>query len=161
VSGRRVFSIPTPSGTNNPAYPSIDVRINEWMADNIATLADPSDGHFEDWFELYNPGTNDVDLGGYYLSDTLTNTTQSSIPAGTTIPAGGYLLVWAHGAPGENGPAVPDLHVGFSLSKKGEAIGLFAPDGTVIDGITFGQQISDVSQGRFPDGSSSIAAGRA
>src|SRR5207344_2252837 len=45
-----------------------------------------------------------------------------------------------------------DLHVNFKLSKTGEAIGLFAADGTAIDAIIFGQQESDVSQGRFPDG---------
>ena len=32
------------------------------------------------------------------------------------------------------------------------AIALFAPDGTLIDGVTFGPQTTDVSQGRFPDG---------
>ena len=26
------------------------------MASNTRTLADPADGDFDDWFELYNPG---------------------------------------------------------------------------------------------------------
>ena len=64
VSRRRVFSAVTPNATNDPAIAPIEVRINEWMADNRATLADPADGDYEDWFELYNPGTNTVDLGG-------------------------------------------------------------------------------------------------
>jgi hypothetical protein len=42
------------------------------------------------------------------------------------------------------------------LSKNGEAIGLFAPDGTQIDAITFGPQTNDVSMGRYPDGSPNI-----
>jgi hypothetical protein len=33
---------------------------------------------------------------------------------------------------------------------------LFAPDGTQIDAVTFGAQADDISQGRFPDGSSKI-----
>ena len=156
VSGRRLFSITTPGGTNDPTYPPIDVRINEWMADNATILADPADGHFEDWFELYNPGTNIVDLSGYYLSDTVTNASQWAIPLGTTISAGGYLLVWADGTPSQNSPSRADIHANFSLSKGGEAIGLFAPDATVIDAVTFGPQTTDVSQGRFPDGNSSI-----
>ena len=84
----------------------------------------------------------------------MTNSTQRRIPDGTTIPAGGFLLVWADGSTEQlvNG----DLHVKFSLSKNGEAIALFAPDGTLIDGVTFGAQTNDISQGRFPDGNSSI-----
>jgi len=157
VSGRRLFSIPTPSRTNNSVFPSIDVRINEWMADNLSTLRDPTGGQFDDWFELYNPGADDVDLSGYYLSDNLANTTQSPITVGATLPAGGYLLVWADGVAARNNPTNADLHVNFSLSKHGEVIGLFAPDGKVIDAVTFGAQTSDVSQGRFPDGGASIA----
>ncbi len=156
VSDRRLFGTTTPGATNNPAFPPIDVRINEWMADNLDTLADPADGHFEDWFELYNPGAAAVDLSGYFLSDTLTNTTQSAIPAGTTIPANGYLLVWADNTPSQNQPTNQDIHVNFSLAKGGEAIALFAPDGKVIDAITFGAQTNDISQGRFPDGNSAL-----
>jgi hypothetical protein len=44
----------------------------------------------------------------------------------------------------------------FNLSASGEAFGLYAPDGTAVDKITFGAQTADVSQGRFPDGASSI-----
>jgi hypothetical protein len=48
------------------------------------------------------------------------------------------------------------LHVNFALSLGGEAIGLFAADGTQIDRVTFGQQTNNVSRGRFPDGAPSI-----
>ena len=68
------------------------------------------------------------------------------------IPPGGYLLVWADNQPVLNAPDRPDLHVNFQLSAKGEAIGLFAPDGTPIDTVTFGPQTTDVSEGRCPDG---------
>ena len=102
------------------------------MADNVGTIADSS-GNFSDWFELYNPGSNTVNLTGYFLSDTLTNSTQREIPPGTTIPAGGYLLVWADNTTEQLIDG--DLHVKFSLSKNGEAIALFAPDGVLIDGV--------------------------
>jgi hypothetical protein len=48
------------------------------------------------------------------------------------------------------------MHANFALSKGGEAIGLFAADGTTIDAITFDAQTSDVSQGRFPNGAANI-----
>ncbi|HEU0009129.1 MAG TPA: putative Ig domain-containing protein, partial [Verrucomicrobiae bacterium] len=91
-----------------------------------------------------------------FLTDTLSNVTQWQIPDGTTIPAGGYLLVWADEDTGQNDPGRADLHAGFKLSAGGESIWLFAPDGQIVDGVSFGPQITDVSQGRFPDGAASI-----
>ncbi len=157
ASGRREFSRVTPGATNNPASTPIRVFINEWMADNAATLCDTNDpagaNCFDDWIELFNPGPNAVNLGGYFLADSLTNATQWEIPSTASIPPGGFLLVWADGDTDQNGPGRPDLHASFSLARTGgEAIALFAPDGTIIDGIAFGAQATDVSQGRFPDG---------
>ncbi|MCX6904549.1 MAG: lamin tail domain-containing protein, partial [Verrucomicrobia bacterium] len=154
-TGRQLFSIITPAHTNDPTGTAVQVRINEWMADNTATLADPADGDHEDWFELYNPGTNTVDLSGYYLTDTLTNKTKFQIPDGFLIQAGEYKLVWADSESGQNAPG-RDLHVNFKLRASGQAIGLYAPGGGTIDAIVFGQQSPDVSQGRFHDGQTPI-----
>lgn len=148
----------TPSTTNNGASAPIEVSINEWMVDNDGTLSDPADGNYEDWFEIYNPGTNTVDLGGYFLTDDLANPFKYAVPNNGhyTIEAGGYLLVWADGEPGQNATNLPDLHADFSLSKGGESIGIFAADGTAIDVVTFGVQATDVSEGRVPDGAAGI-----
>lgn len=148
----------TPGGTNNGASPPITIFINEWMADNTQTLADPADGGFEDWFELFNPGPNAVDVGGYFLTDVLTNKFKFEIPNNGhyVVPPGGFLLVWADNESNQNSTNRADLHVNFALSLNGEAIGLFAADGTQIDAVTFGPQVSNVSEGRFPDGASAI-----
>jgi hypothetical protein len=139
------------AGTNNFA-PPVTVFINEWMASNTGALTDPADGHFDDWFELYNPTASAADLAGYYLTDNLGNKTQFRIPAGYNVPARGYLLVWADNEPAQNTTNHLDLHTSFQLSKNGEAIGLFAPDGTQIDAVTFGPQTNNISEGRYPDG---------
>jgi hypothetical protein len=148
----------TAGGTNNRASPPITLFINEWLADNGASLADPADGNFEDWFELYNPGTNAVDLGGYYLTDDLDDKTKFLVPHNGQyrVLPGGYLLVWADNEPEQNDTNRADLHASLALSKGGEAIGLFAADGTQIDAVTFGPQICDVAEGRFPDGAATI-----
>ncbi len=165
---RQEFFYVTPGGTNNGRSGPIVVYINEWMAGNAGYLSDPADFNFEDWFELYNPSTNAVDLAGYFLSDALTNafgviTDKFKFPITTNmahiIPPQGYLLVWADNEIGQNlsgGVPRPDMHVNFALSLGGEAIGLFAADGTQIDRVVFGQQTNDVSQGRFPDGEANI-----
>ena len=113
--------------------PPAIARINEWMASNTRTLRNPETGKFDDWFEIYNPSSQLLDLGGYYLTDTLTNKSQFRVPSGFPIPAEGFLLVWADGKPELNLPVHAGLHAGFQLDKGGEAIYLFAPDGTQVD----------------------------
>ncbi|HKX62562.1 MAG TPA: lamin tail domain-containing protein [Verrucomicrobiae bacterium] len=156
VSRRRTFPIRTPAAPNNPTAPPINVRINEWMADNLGSLADPADADFEDWFELYNPDPEAIDLTGSHLSDNAANPTLWSVPDGTVIPGHGYLLVWADGEPNQNSPSRNDLHAGFSMAKSGESIALFAANGTLVDLVNFGPQSTDLSQGRYPDGESAV-----
>jgi hypothetical protein len=83
-----------------------------------------------------------------YLTDDPANPTRWRIPAGTTVAAGGYVLIWADGDTGDDG-----LHANFKLSADGEAVALFDTDGvTQIDHVSFGPQRTDVSFGRYPDG---------
>lgn len=129
-----------------PQGPS-PVRINEFMAQNTATIQDPQ-GEYEDYVELYNPSSAPAAVGGMYLTDNLTNVTKWQIPAGTSIPAGGTLLVWAD-EDGVDGPT----HANFKLSANGEALGLFEANGTqVADWLYFGPQVANVSSGRLVDG---------
>jgi hypothetical protein len=72
------------------------------------------------------------------------------VPDGTVIPAGGYLLVWADGEPEQNVRAGSARKL-FSC-RGGESIGLFAPDGGLVDSVTFGLQVDDLSEGRYADG---------
>ncbi len=149
---RQEFFYVTPGATNNRTLPPVSVVINEWMADNAGAVADPADGNFEDWFELYNNNSNTVSLGGYFLTDELTNKFKFEIPPGVTIPPYGYLLVWADNETQQNAVNTGDLHANFSLAKSGDSIGLFTPDGLAIDTITFFGQITDATTGHFPDG---------
>lgn len=153
-TNRVLFLYPTPNGTNNNAGAPVTVRINEWMADNASFMTDPY-GEWDDWIELYNFGTQDVDLSGYWLTDNLAQPNKWSFPTGTTIAAGGFLLVWAdNGHPTQtNG-----LHTSWALSKSGEAIGLYTPSGWVVDSLVFGTQTTDRTEGRWPDGEDNIYA---
>lgn len=148
---RRFFQVATPNGGNDLTSPPIQVRINEFMAGNTKTLANPLDGRFDDWFELYNGDFLPVDLSGYYVTDTLTNITKATIPSGVIIPAGGFLLVWADEKTAPYRPG-DDLHVNFKLAGAGEELGLFAPDHTRVDSVSFAQQTDDTSMGCYPDG---------
>ncbi len=126
--------------------------INEIMASNARTVADAS-GSYEDWIEIYNPNPTPVNIGGYYITDNLSNPTKHQIPTGsstTIVPANGFLILWASDVV-SRGP----LHIGFKLSADGESVGLYRANGTtVVDQFTFGPQRTDISWGRKPDGSS-------
>lgn len=149
---RRPLYVPTPGATNDAYVPTIEVVINEFLAQNTTGITDPADGDFDDWIELYNPGAAPADLSGYFLTDNLTNKTASILPPGTIVPAGGFLLVWADNEPQQIDVAKGRFHARFNLSRAGEQVGLYAPDGTLVDGHTFGEQTANVSQGRYPDG---------
>ena len=129
----------------------IPLAINELMASNSSSIPDPQ-GEYDDWIEIYNYGPDAIDVGGMYLTDNMTIPNKWRIPgnntAVTTIPAGGYLLIWA-----DNETAEMGLHASFKLSAGGEEIGLFDGDGiTLIDSIVFPDQTTDISFGRYPDG---------
>lgn len=125
----------------NPA-----VVINEIMASNATTVADEA-GEFEDWIELYNLSGSDVDLTDFALSDNPTNLRKWVFPAGTIIPANGYLIVWAD-EDGSQGP----LHASFKLSASGETLSLVDPQNTFWDNISFDQQETDMGYARVPNG---------
>lgn len=125
---------------------SSPVIINEVMADNLTAYADPQ-GEYDDWIELRNFTDSPVDMTGRYLTDEPNNPRKWQFPSGTTIPANGYLIVWAD----ENGNATPGLHASFRLSKSGETLYLTDTDANnnaILDSVTFGEQTTDLSFGR-------------
>ena len=130
--------------------PTIQVNLNEFMATNTAFLEDPDEpGEFPDWIELHNPLSDAVDIGGLYLTDDLALPTKYQIPFGVILPGDGYLVFYADNDI-EQGP----LHTNFKLAAAGEVVAVFDANGvTLIDAITFGSQLTDVSFGRFPSGS--------
>ncbi len=124
--------------------------INEFMAQNVGSIQD-SHGDYDDWIELHNYGEAAVNIAGYFLTDDPANPAKWQIPTGnssvTTIPAGGYLLVWADDEAGQG-----LLHANFRLSAEGEFVALHDSQQNVIDSLTFPSQEPDVSYGRLPDG---------
>ncbi len=135
----------TPKRQRPPANRST-VVINELMAANDKTVLTPG-GKFEDWVELFNRGERPVDVSGFFLSDSGESPRKWSFPAGTIIPAGGYLVIWAD----KNPRAGRGLHAGFKLSRDGEGV-YFSDSKGLLDQVKFGRQASGVSFGRSPDG---------
>ena len=119
--------------------------LTELMADNGAGLEDQF-GEASDWIEIYNPNSFNLGLAGYHLSDDPVFLTRWTFPAGVSVPANGYLIVFASGQDLLD-PAEP-LHTNFSLKKGGESLLLVAPDGTtILTQYTFPAGRQDVSYG--------------
>ncbi len=129
------------------------IFINEFMASNGTTISDSTDS-YEDWFELHNALTTPFDLSGFFLSDDITNLTKFEIPSNSIINGGEFYLFWASGESSRG-----NNHTNFRLSaSQGEYLILTAPNGTtIIDSIHFGPQTTDVSYGRYPNGSNNWA----
>lgn len=131
-----------------PQVISNAVVINEFMADNAATITD-SAGEYDDWIELFNPTSNMIPLTGKYLTDKKDNLTKwRFIEPNIFLAPNEYLIVWCDEDSGQVGH-----HTNFKLSASGEFIALVDNDGvSIIDSITFGPQITDISFGRLPNG---------
>jgi len=149
------FTTPTPGESNEPGITRL--FINEFLASNQTDTPDEF-GQQDDWFEIYNDNTTPVNIGGLYVTDNLTLLTKYQIPTtnavATTIPAKGFLLLWADEETTQ-GP----LHVGIKLGNGGEQLGLVQYSGTttrIIDSLTFGVQTANISRGRLPNGGSTF-----
>jgi len=138
-------------------FPTITygLTVNELMALNDTVIPDDW-GRYSDWIELFNGTGYDLDAGVlvFFGSDS-SGAEPWSVPRGTMIPAGGFMLFWADGDGWKGG-----THLPFRLSGSGDSFSLgrqtpgagATPLISTIEQIDFQDQTSDVSIGRFPDG---------
>lgn len=123
-----------------------DLVINEFLASNDAIVAD-QDGEFDDWIELYNNSGESINLEGYFLSDDAEELMKWTFPAGVNIEGNGYLTIWADDDEEQAG-----LHTNFKLSAAAESVFLIDPAGNILDEVSYFDQTTDISYGRFPNG---------
>jgi hypothetical protein len=118
------------------------IHLNEISSVNTSTIIDAY-GDYSDWIELYNSGSETIDLKGYYLSDNLENTSKWEFPD-VSISPNSYLLVFAS----EKNSVEGELHANFKLSKDGEVLSLYNNSGILIDQLDSVLLKADVSYGR-------------
>jgi hypothetical protein len=115
------------------------------MAVNGGSLTD-GDGDPSDWIEIHNRGATDVNLGGY-LTDDRRDPAKWRFPQ-TTLPADGYLVVFASGK--DRAVSGSELHASFRLSGSEAYLALVEPSGTTIAweyAPTYPRQFESVSYG--------------
>ncbi len=136
------------SGNVNSVSPGL--VINEYQATNESTAQDQW-GEYADWVELYNNNSQPINLSGYFLSDKIGDPTQFQFPD-TVLNPDSYLIIWC-----DQGLMEPGLHTFFKLGSDGDDILLSNSDTLTIDYVRYGPQIPDDSEGRYGNGTGSIA----
>jgi hypothetical protein len=142
------FTIPQPSCNNE-----VTLLINEISSNNKQSYFDEF-GENDDWIEIYNSGTAEINIAGWYISDTLNTSLFHRIPSydleKTLIPPGGYLILWADAQSSQG-----VTHLPFKLDKDGEELYLARSVGgqyEIMDQVVFPKAKNDVTFGRIPNG---------
>ncbi len=110
-----------------------------------------------DSIELYNTTGAPINISGWFLSDTNNDYFKYEIPAGTIVPANGYVVFRAAQF---NAPNDPE---GFALGATGDNVYLtrgVKATGVVtefIDDVHFGPTLNVETLGRSPNGSGRLA----
>lgn len=130
-------------GADDPAPTIAGVVINEVLSASVPPLVDV--------VELFNPTAQEVDVSGWFLTDSLDLPFQYRIPDGTRIAAGAYLTF-------------DEIQLGFALNSEGERIYLLSANtngaltgyshgfsfGAAGDDVSFGRYINSVGEEQFP-----------
>jgi len=108
---------------NEPVY-SDDIRINEF-------LPNPEGSDTEnEWIELYNNSSSEVDISGWIIDDEEGGSTPHTFPQGTKITAQGYLVIYRSES-------------NIALNNNGDEVRLFHPDGNLVDQVSFSESVKE------------------
>lgn len=134
---------------------STPIVINEISAGNEVFINDYYKKN--DWIELYNTTSQDIDLAGMYLSDNPDKLQKHQITAAETdgstiIPAHGYKIIWA-----DKLDPISQLHASFKLANNDEeCVIISAADLSWSNTLTYSAHSGEESVGRYPDGGNTI-----
>lgn len=107
------------------------LEISEVMSSNTLYFADEN-GEYHDYVEVRNISDGDVNLEGWYLSDSSDKLKRWSFPK-ITLPAGGCIAVYCSGY--NRRSDAEHLHTDFKLGSDGETVYLSQPDGHTVSSV--------------------------
>ncbi len=122
--------------------------INEVMTKNTTFMTD-GNGKTCDWLELYNAGSNNINLGNWYITDNDNQLDKFSLPP-ILLSSGEYRIVFCDGK-NYYDRKHDEIHTGFSLSSAGEKLRLISKSGQT-ESLEIGKSKMNISYGRLEDG---------
>lgn len=129
--------------------PPVTLCINEVMARN-SSVESPS-GKSSDWVELYNYGSDTVELSDYFITDQRENPFRKSLPVEKLAP-GDFFTLWGEKLSDHGN----DPFLGFKISED-ETLYVFTRSEELVDSVTLSSSLNvkkSESFGRFPDAGS-------
>ncbi len=138
VASRSILGSPGMAEPSTAQVP--DVFVNEVLTNSVIPETDA--------VELFNPNAGEVNIGGWFLTDDLSNPEKFRIPDDTMIDGGQFLFFDE-----TDFNPTPGVPPSFAFSSAGEEVFLIAatPAGERLDyatGIDFGDASAGVSFGR-------------
>ena len=116
------------------------------MASNAGEVMSPAT-NFDSWIELYNPGDQDINLSGMYLSNDADSLKRWRMPSDIgTVPAKGFLVVWL----GSN--HIKSNQAPFKLDCDGGTIYLSDQSGNLVTSQDYPEALSRTAYARKTDG---------
>jgi len=137
---------PTP-GYFNEYVPPDKVVINEFMPQPASDWnMDGTNDTDDEWIELHNGNESfPANISGFTLDDAAGGTAPYTVPRGTFIPAGGYIVFFGNAT-------------GIGLNDPGDTVRLFDVFGNALENFTYGVASPDIPFGRMPDGTGNFSA---
>ena len=153
------FSKPTPGKANVGAgFDSIgsaqytknkEVAITEVAPVNTTVPQSAQDEYF-DYVELYNTGTEEINLKNYKLSESKKSESFHQLPDVTVNP-GEYVAIFC-GESDYVSSKTGNIYVNYGLNRYGETIYLMDNDNVVVDSFSYSRMQSGYSSGRDING---------
>ncbi len=129
--------------------------VNEIVSSNKRSLVDNALGT-PDWIELYNAGSEAIDLSGYGVSDNLRDLHKFVFPKDTSIAPGEYMLLYATTAEEQDDNSA--FCTNFGLSKSGDFLFITDPYYGIVTQMEIPPLYTDVSYVRESDGTYGFCA---
>jgi len=154
AAGSSVGRLPNGTGpvtafVNNPTPNAANAQIsyggpliNEVMARNEGAILDAR-GNWPDWIEFFNAGTSAFDMTGMSIALNFATAGRWDFPAGSTVPAGGYLRIWCDPSRPADATNTP-----VDLDQRGGGVWLFNAAGQQVDAVDYGLQAANLSFGK-------------
>lgn len=161
--GTAIITITSTDGNNIKAQCTVAVVqndatdeslvINEIMSANTDMFIDPS-WNYGGWIELYNPTSQSVGIGGFYISDDPENLMKCRIKTEVgAIPAKGYKCLWFDHIETRKDISVGYINtqINFKLNASGGTIYISDSNGKLIVSQEYPASMMRISYARFED----------
>ncbi len=140
----RSTATPRPGGSRTGASNPVQGILGTLPTGNSLVLSEvmsdpsgPGDNNLNEWVEVFNPGDAPVNLQGWRIADARS----ADYLGPLVVQPQGYAVIAAREAQIPEGVAVvrvADGRIGNGLNNGGDAVILIAPDGSVADAISYG-----------------------